>query len=197
MFVELETYCQMHGDCNVQQHWAENPQLGIWVSQQRYRKALGKLDAERTRRLEATGFDWNPIATAWEKMFAELTAYKKVHGDCHVPDSWPKNMQLARWVSKQRTVKRKGELEAERIARLEALGFDWNPAATAWEKMFAELIAYKQEHGGCNVPRHWAANPKLGSWVHNQRVKKKQNKVSIARFAKLNKLGFEWERQIS
>ena len=34
-----------------------------------------------------------------------------------------------------------------------------------WEAQLAKLKAYAQEHGDCNVPRRWAADPKLGCWV--------------------------------
>ena len=37
-----------------------------------------------------------------------------------------------------------------------------------------QLVAYKAEHGNCNVPKCWAEDPKLGEWVSTQRTGKRQ-----------------------
>ena len=64
------------------------------------------------------------------------------HGHCNVPSTYPKNQPLAYWVFKQRGQFRlymdRGNVMSnentqichmtpERIARLDALGFEWNP----------------------------------------------------------------------
>ena len=56
-FEALKEYRKNHGDCNVPQGWAENEQLGTWVSNQRARKA--KLSKDHIKRLEDEGFIWN------------------------------------------------------------------------------------------------------------------------------------------
>jgi hypothetical protein len=50
------------------------------------------------------------------------------------------------------------------------------------------------------VPRGWAEEPGLGSWVNNQRALKKKldrgdprPKMTAGRVAKLDALGFAWE----
>ena len=66
--------------------------LGYWVSTQRteYKKfqagdASG-MTAERTQRLEAEGFVWNPLDDLWDTRFSELEEYKQEHGKCNVPN---------------------------------------------------------------------------------------------------------------
>ena len=186
MFTDLVRYKEMHGDCTVPHKWPENLQLSNWVGTQRTKR--DRLTEERRSRLEALGFDWDPIASFWEKMFAELVGYKEVHGDCNVPRGWPENLQLATWVGTQRT--KKETLTADRVSRLEALGFDWDPRATAWEKMFAELVGYKEAHGDCNVQRGWSENSQLARWVTNQRTKR--DRLTEDRRARLEALGFDW-----
>jgi hypothetical protein len=44
---------------------------------------------------------------------------------------------------------------------------------TGWEVQLAQLRKYRRRHGDCNVPRSWAEDPPLGTWVHNQRSYKK------------------------
>jgi hypothetical protein len=58
-FEALKEYKKNHGDCNVPQHWAENKQLGTWVTNQRQYYRKGKLDKDRIKRLEDIGFEWN------------------------------------------------------------------------------------------------------------------------------------------
>jgi hypothetical protein len=162
------------------------------VRVQRVFKTKGKLAAERVERLEALEFEWKPQAATWEKMFAELEAFNRVHGDCNVPIGWPENPKLASWVQAQRSRKTKGKLAAERVKRLDALGFEWKPQAATWEKMFAELEAFNRVHGDCNVRQNWPENPKLASWVQAQRSRKTKGKLAAERLQRLNEIGFNW-----
>jgi hypothetical protein len=152
----------------------------------------------------------------WGAQLARLAAYKAAHGDCNVPQCWAKDLKLGRWVSDQRAFKRKldhGEpskgMTAERAARLTALGLVWElghkgggtrPNNKEWEAQLARLVAYMAENGGCNVPKHWAEDPRLGKWVNNQRQYKRQldrgeasGGMTPERAARLTALNFVWE----
>jgi hypothetical protein len=126
MFAELKQYRDQYGHCKVPQGWIENRQLAGWVMTQRSRKKKGTISLEQAARLDAIGFIWGVHDTFWETMFVELTDYKQRFGHCNVPQRWPENPQLATWVGTQRSQK---NLSTERKARLDALGFDWNPQA--------------------------------------------------------------------
>ena len=138
-----------------------------------------------------------------------------------MPNRWAEELGLGSWVSKQRTRKKAldhGEpsegMTAARAAKLEALGFAWELSAAArskqqskgnrddagWEAQLTKLKAYKRKHGDCNVPQGWAEDKPLGSWVNNQRVRKRaldhgepSEGMTAARVAKLDALGFAWE----
>jgi hypothetical protein len=103
-------------------------------------------------------------------------------------------------------------MTAERAAKLEALGFGWELSAaalskqhrnidnSAWEVQLAKLKDYKREHGDCNVPRGWAEDPQLATWVANQRHSKKKldrgessNRMTVERVTKLEALRFAWQ----
>ena len=126
-FAALEAYKALKGNCNVPAKYPENPSLATWVSTQRQKKKNRKLSAERIARLEKLDFVWELLATpaTWEEQFAALKAYKALKGNCNVPQDYPENPSLGKWVSKQRRTKKTGTLSGERIARLEALGFVW------------------------------------------------------------------------
>jgi hypothetical protein len=58
-FAELEHYRDKHGHCNVPAVWAENRQLGRWVTVQRVRKKRGTISAGQVAQLDAIGFVWD------------------------------------------------------------------------------------------------------------------------------------------
>jgi len=159
----------------------------------------------------STGFTRNE--GAWNTRLEELKAYKAVHNTCNV--AWKSKAQkaidpaittLGKWVSKQRSEYkkfqegRKSQITEERIAALDAVGFEWAPgsALVDWDVRLAQLVAYKNEFGNTNVPKTYAPNPQLGQWVQTQRVyykKWKQGKkthLSEERRQKLDDIGFLW-----
>ena len=72
---------------------------------------------------------------------------------------------------------------------------------TKWLGTFEELKAYKTEHGDCIVPRGYVENPKLASWVAEQRKQYKlmkdgkQSSISSNRIKLLEGIGFAWNAQ--
>ena len=216
MRAKLVVFEAEHGHCRVSQR--RDPKLGTWVSTQR--KCKKKLEAgqpspgitaERVAQLEALGFEWSPpfIHTdevGWEAKRARLAAFKDEHGHCRVPINHLADPKLGRWVKNQRAYKKwlaagrpSPQITAERVAKLEALGFEWVTPTTdeaGWEAKRARLAAFKAEHGHCRVPRSHLADPTLASWVHDQRQRKRKlepnPQTSAERVAKLNALGFEW-----
>jgi hypothetical protein len=184
----LAAYKAAHGDCNVPNRWAEDPPLGKWVGTQRhYKRKLDRgepsqgMTAERVVWLTALDFAWGglkgpPPQVAWGLQLARLAAYKAAHGDCNVPKCWAKDPGLGTWVNHQRWYKQqhdRGEpihrMTADRVARLTALGFVWDQHEAEWEAQLAQLAAYTAVHGDRSVPRGWAEDPRLGTWVMNQR----------------------------
>lgn len=186
MYQALVEYKKKYGDCNVPDDWPENPKLGMWVGTQRQNK--DRLPLVRVDRLNSIGFVWEARGAFWEEMFEELVEYKIKHGDCNVPDKWPKNLKLGTWVTTRRNGK--DRLTNEQIKLLNDLGFVWEPIEALWEKMFEALAEYKNRTGNCNVPKEWSKNQKLGRWVSTQRHKK--DRLSPDRTKRLNEIGFVW-----
>ena len=106
-----------------------------------------------------------------------------------VPKHWRKNGKLGSWVDVQRQRQRQGK----RKARLDELGFDWDPYDSFWETMFAGLGRYRGRLGHCNVTL--AENPQLAAWAHLQRSQNRKGALSAVRKARLDALGFEWSRK--
>ena len=70
-----------------------------------------------------------------------------------------------------------------------------------WLSNLEQLKEYKKKYGDCVVPRGFSANPKLASWVAEQRKQRKllsdgkQSSMIPERIALLDELGFVWNAQ--
>ena len=147
----------------------------------------------------------NENIARWNDRYFELIEYKGEHSDCNVPKKYEENKQLGTWVNHQRAHYRRlnkgktAKITTERIAKLNEIGFVWSAQEAAWAARFAELVAYKEEHGDCNVPCDFKGNKQLGTWVdtqraHYQQLKKgKKSSITNERIAKLNEIGFVWD----
>lgn len=214
-FNELVKYREEAGHCRVPVN--SSGSLGAWVNNQRFAYKKGKQRYCQTRiaRLEAIGFEWNPrqgrpvaddtlpISCAenrWNEKFNELVKFREEAGHCRVPVNG--SGSLGAWVSNQRFAYRtKGKkLRGQRIARLDAIGFEWElghgrtiGVDDRWEGRCAELVQFKRRHGHCNIPYLCPANPKLGRWVQTQRSLYRKEALSEERIERLEEMEFVWE----
>ena len=131
-YEQLADFKKRFGHCDLPGKWAENQPLARWVQTQRECHSRGKLSAERIRWLEAIGFAWHgrgrlaySAEARWDAYCEQLADFKKRFGHCTVPTQWAENRPLAHWMHNQRSYYRQGKLSAERIRRLEAIGFCW------------------------------------------------------------------------
>ena len=72
-----------------------------------------------------------------------------------------------------------------------------------WMITYQELLAYRAQHGDCVVPRGYPPNPRLASWVAEQRKQYKLNldgrasSITDDRVQLLNQIHFAWNAQES
>jgi hypothetical protein len=127
----------------------------------------------------------------WEEAFATLSKFRRRKGHC-CPSRYHQEgkYNLGQWVISQRY--RRDDLSVRRKRRLDRIGFVWNWRDFRWERGFAALLKFKRREGHCRVTiRHREGNFRLGYWVSTQR--RKRNKISAKRKARLNKIGFVWK----
>jgi hypothetical protein len=193
MLASLVQYRERHGDCNVPGSWPENPKLAKWVKGLRSGHKQGALAADRRAELDALGFQWERGGDLrWEEMYDELAQFVRQHGHCCVSTTSTECKKLGNWVRTQRTVRRQGELSADRIRRLDALRFTWDLWQEQWDTMFAALVGYKVAFGHCDVPQTWEENRKLGNWVITQRMNYRKDKLDAQQIERLTALGFSF-----
>mmetsp|Transcript_16427 Transcript_16427/g.23175 ORF Transcript_16427/g.23175 Transcript_16427/m.23175 type:complete len:348 (-) Transcript_16427:312-1355(-) len=129
---------------------------------------------------------------AWNAMFMRLFRYKQENGDCLVPVRYKEDPKLGAWVRNQRI--RKHTFSADRRKRLESIGFEWSvkekQQREIWDTMFSRLLKYRAVHKNCMVPQRYREDPKLGTWVHNQRLRR--SNLPQDRRDLLDAVGFAW-----
>jgi len=203
----LSTYKKRFGTCDVP---LNHSTLGTWADEQRnqYRayeqKLPNTLTVERYEKLKNIGITIN----RWEKRLVELKAYRLEHGHCDVPIDHPSGLGI--WVSTQRDHAHwnRDEMPKERIASLDAVGFNWNRwghsrtknRQDAWETQFIKLTEFIREQGHSNISQHDKEHGKLGKWVKNQRYEYRKfmnkglgpSRLGRDRIEKLESIGFQW-----
>lgn len=203
MFDRLRQYQALNGNADVPSGWKEDPKLAVWVSHQRQRRKQEQLSDKKLKLLTSLGLTWKSrdVGT-WEDRLAEVAAFKANHGHCDIPLNYSENPKLGRFVNNMRTQRNSGKLAANRIAKLDALGFAWGARSMAevgaeginagWKMRFDELLRFEEANGHCKVPNEWPENLEIGHWVNHQRYSKKCGQLHPKREEMLNEIGFDW-----
>jgi len=210
----LHQYKEGNGDCLVPRSYViDGIALGIWVQTQRkeYQKLQdGKpspMTQERINKLETLGFVWEPLKDQWNSNFELLRQYK---GDCLVPQNYQiDGVALGEWVTNQRQHYRKLQevkssvMTQERITKLEALGFVWEPLKDQWDAYFEECQQWIEihQHGRVFSDSAWTSSTgvSLGNWVSKQRraywkfLQGHPSRFTKERVDRLNAIGFVWD----
>lgn len=171
--------------------------MSAWIEGQRSDFRKGVLEHDRAERLAALpGWSWSPHADDWESGFSHLQRYIETHGDSRVPRSYKQDgFRLGSWAGKQRDKYRKGNLDKDKIERLEATpGWSWDPLSESWENGFAHLAAYVKQYGHARVPQAFLHDGfALGSWIASQRHRYRIGALEKDREQRLTELaGWTW-----
>ena len=202
MLGKLERFHRRFGHCRVPVAWGRTPSLSGWVKRQRRLKRQGLLSQERWRRLKTLGLDWKigvPLDPRWEHSFQRLLEFHRSFGHSHVPAEWAEDFKMGRWVVKMRLLNRAGRLSAEKVRRLNEVGFVWDAKGkreaeqdVVWSKWLAKLHTFYQQHGHWRVPTDQRRFHSLRVWMDNQRISYHRGWLSAERIRRLEKVEFPW-----
>jgi hypothetical protein len=191
LFMELVEYKEKNGHCNFP---SSRGTLGRWILHQRSLFTSKKLKADRYEKLLGIGFIFEDARFAsdnekWNRRFMELVEYKQKNGHCNLSQ---RNGTLGTWVSMQRRLFTTKKLKADRHEKLVMIGFAFEDQKFAidnesWNRLFLELVEYKEKEGHCNFPRR---NGSFGSWISTQRTLFRSKKLKEDRYEKLVGIGF-------
>ncbi len=202
MYSSLQQFKKRYGHCWVPSVPPGNPKLSRWISAQRKLKRKGLLKKNRQRRLQALSFDWRAGHYAklrWGRSFQRLLEFYHRFGHSHVPAEWSENRALADWVVKTRMLRRKGRLSADKVRRLNKIGFVWDATRkrriehdVIWSKRLAQLISFHRKHGHWCVPTDQLRYHSLRIWMDNQRIKYHRGRLRADRIRQMEKARFSW-----
>lgn len=223
--VELREYADKFGDVNVPKTYKDNMQLARWCDKIRTSYRYMQSGEKPTKRYELTdaqiaeleklGFNWviptvRSKAVPFEDRIKSLLDFKSIHGHCDIPANFKEENGLGHWcnnirvayknlqVGKQGTYK----LTPSQIVKLEEIGFKWavtQSFVSTFDERMEALIAFKAEHGHCDVP---AQKTKLGRWCNQVRVsykamggpkEKQPYQLTQEQIDRLNAIGFKWQ----
>lgn len=127
-----------------------------FIQLQRRRFAAGLLSDDRQKILRDLGvklertYPPTPEKERWERNFLLLQSYAVERGHTKMPVGYvtADGIQLRSWLASQAMLLRKGKLNAERHARLVAIGWVAHPLEKAWGKSIAALAKCISENGG-------------------------------------------------
>ena len=170
----------------------KNPALFVWLRQQREHRKKGKLRWSQKRLLNGLKFVWNPPIALWKQRLRQLKEFRRAHGHVNVPMHW-ENRELARWIVKQRQNYRRCALDPWLKSHLESLGLVWDRGQIVWDQRLAQLRAFHQEHGHCNVSAR--QNSSLYFYLERLRLRHDTGKLPKEHVQLLEALGFEWSKK--
>jgi superfamily II DNA or RNA helicase len=187
-YAELEMLYKKTGTVIFSRNQSNVP-LHNWCGNQRGKYKKGKLTEEQIERLNRLDFKWEVLEAAWEEKFIELIEYKKKHGHCRVPQKKEATRLLGIWCSNMRRARKTGTLPAEKIKRLEALGYIWDVPDIAWHTKYERLKKYLQYNTWEQLRDK---DYPLYDWTIKQKGGYRKGLLPEEKAMLLNMLGIQW-----
>jgi superfamily II DNA or RNA helicase len=201
-YLEVKRWYNEHNGQKPSKHSKDNEEkrLGSWCGHQRKNKKKDQLDEDRIEQLELiVGWEWDQDAV-WTNNYDEVKRWYNEH-DGQKPSPYSKDNEekrLGLWCGTQRTNKKKGKLDEDRIEQLEKIvGWEWKLDLDAvWTNNYNEVKKWYDEHDGQKPSHHSKDNEekRLGVWCSVQRRNKKKDKLDKDKIEQLELIiGWEWE----
>jgi hypothetical protein len=165
--------------------------------------AIYKLTKERIEQLDELGFTWKFADRSFDYYFSALQTFKKQKGHCNVPASYKTgDYSLGSWVHRIRRMKAgtlqhfrspEAKLTDARIAKLDALGFEW---AATFEDYVRDFKAYKEKHGHIKISnklKHWVSKIRAIRAGTMQPGISPSFQLTEERIKELDSIGFKWK----
>ena len=134
----------------------------------------------------------------WQGHYQDLLKFQQETGKIY-PSPQDGNPKLYHWCKNQRRFYKNGNLPERRKLLLEEIGFKWVTTNASFEQRLSQLIEYAKKNGTLHVSQvKHAKNSeehKLSRWVNEMRRLYNENRLSLDRINKLNKIGFVWNME--
>ncbi len=132
----------------------------------------------------------------WEDWYDLAVSYYKEHNNLKVPQDYvtKTGKKLGNWITNQRQAYKEGQLEPDKIVKLEAIRMVWYAFKAQWNNMYKLAQEYYEENNNLKVPQGYVTKTEenLGNWITNQRQAYKEGKLEPDKIAKLEAIGMVW-----
>jgi superfamily II DNA or RNA helicase len=133
---------------------------------------------------------------SWEWWFGQMQTYAEENGDCNIPirnHSGPNKLGL--WVSNQRAMYQRGNLDQQKIDRLESLtNWIWDWIENQWQENFQAFLVHVAENSTTQILASVSNGQLLRSWTAKQRSQYKKGKLDSIKIALLESIsGWMWD----
>ena len=144
------------------------------------------------------------LTASWDLMYAYAEQFYKEHGHLEVQRRYKtaEGYSLGNWIFTQRKVRSGemyGNLDADRIAKLDAIGMVWESVKDqSWNRYFEAAKEFYLENGNLNIQANYRTQEGLclGGWINNLRTYKRngiqQKYLTAERIAALDGMGMIW-----
>ena len=203
MYQLAAAYAKEQGELSIPHDYVtgEGVRLGAWLASQRELYRKHKLEPRRIYLLEQLGIHWEPLKERQKNYLAAARDYHEKTGGLDIPAAYitGEGLRLGEWLVKQRSDRRAGVLDPERIRQLEEMGIRWEPFDSRWEEMYALAREYYQAHGELRIPYSYKAGQgqPLGRWLSQQRRKLSgtggHRRLTEEQKRRLDEIGMVWE----
>ena len=174
----------------------EKYKLGQWCQTQRSNKK--QLSLDKIQKLEKIpGWSWNIYLDQWDKNYKLFMDYVSSNkGIFPSTKTIYKGVKIGMWYAYQKSKVKTGKyyLSTTQIKDLEKInGWSLDTIADkSWNKFYCLLIQYTADNHKIPPKKYRDKhNNNLGGWCGDQRMKKKNNKLSLDKIVKLDKIP-EW-----
>ena len=192
-YQELRAFHDQHGHFEVPMDYrtAGGIKLAEWQGTQRDADRAGKLTASRKALLDQIGFPWDPAEARWMRRYRQLTDTLARHGG---PANLPAGSPEATWLEGQHLAHHRGKLPGDKITLLEQAGIAIR-RPDPWPVGYQALLAFKAQHGHLRVPDRYktADGFTLSAWQRDQRVRRKDGRLTDEQVGLLEEAGFCWD----
>ena len=132
------------------------------------------------------------IDAKWFRKFEIYHDYIETTGKLPTQKTVHQEVNIGAWTNNQRQAYKKGELDADKVDKLNEVGFIWDPHDDAWNKNFEVYCDYVETTGKLPTKKTVYQEINIGAWTNNQRQAYKKNLLEDWKIQKLNEAGFIW-----
>ena len=161
----------------------EGEKVASWLRFQRRRYKSGTISKVQLEKLESfPTWSWDVSNADWEISFTEVKTGKREN----------KN-----WQELQRELYQSGQLEKDRIERLESIqDWSWDPEFDEWLKHFSDLKEFVEKHNEVPLQKSKLSGPELPAWCNAQRLFYNDNELPEKRILLLEGIpGWVWDQE--